>query len=300
MNDGQIQAIVDSVYRLVFAAERIADSLERVTEPRTATRPSEDWTGHARVELLGHRSYLGRIREVQRYGSQLVEVQELLASGEYGETHTFGGKSVYEIREVSLEEALKSLRPEKSLNCWTCGTRIRKLQWGDPEYADPPRETCDECKTDCRKCAHRRERDYNYYCGKSLHRARGMACDGFEQQTPATQPSPADDDLPFDGTHPGDFIAGEIHGPERCTGGGDPHDWMKVECTNDDTDPRFKHPANDEYEEWLQCRNCDAWAEIVAPDEDDDEEQSDREHETGVDQARYDAEHVINGGRDEV
>ena len=112
-------------------------------EPNQADPP---WTGHARVELMGHRSYLGRIREIDRYGSRLGEVQELLASGEYGETHLFGGKSVYEIREVSLEVALVALRPERHVYCGAnnCGAYIQ-LKWGDADYGED-RPFCGNCK----------------------------------------------------------------------------------------------------------------------------------------------------------
>jgi len=113
------------------------------------------WTGHGRVELLGHRSYLGRIREVDRYGSRLGEVQELLASGEYGESHLFGGKSVYEIRTVSLEDALKELRPTKFVRCERCRTDLRTVAYGEPGWAEESKpERCSNCVDPCAECEH--------------------------------------------------------------------------------------------------------------------------------------------------
>lgn len=174
-----------------LASESADLAVKRLSEVAPNDPP---WTGHARVELLGHRSYLGRIREIDRYGSRLGEVAPLNADGSYGEPIPFGGRSIYTITPVTLDDALKVLRPDKSLSCHDCGHRLRTLQWGDAEYSDPPRVVCDECKTDCRKCA-----NYSgaYYgpCKVGIHRARGKTCEKFE----ASAAQPEDDDLPFDG-----------------------------------------------------------------------------------------------------
>ena len=168
------------------AVSKIAvESADRAVEDHTkrveaySAQADPPWTGHARVELMGHRSYLGRIREIDRYGSRLGEVQVLLASGEYGSIIPFGGKSIYTITPIALEDALKELRPDKSLCCYGCGRRIRKLQWGETEYSDPPCVTCNECKTDCRKCGHY---SGTYYgpCKIGIRRARGETCEKFQ------------------------------------------------------------------------------------------------------------------------
>ncbi len=107
-----------------------------------------EWTGHARVELMGHRTYRGRIREVERYGAKMCEVQELLPSGEYGEVHLFGGKSVYAIRNLSLEEVLKELRPTRCRTCSSkgCWTNV-EVAWGHPAWADATALVlCEKCK----------------------------------------------------------------------------------------------------------------------------------------------------------
>jgi len=188
MNDHELKAL--SAFVLAEALCRHADDQGRISNGQSVgygdmTFPEKDalqgelksrasahssqfdppWTGHGRVELMGHRSYLGRIREVDRYGSRMGEVQELLPSGEYGETHVFGGKSVYEIQTLSLDAALAEVRPVKLCYCGTCGRSSRQVPWGDPNYDACADEICERCKA---------------------------------KDSPATQPSPAGDDLPFE------------------------------------------------------------------------------------------------------
>lgn len=191
-------AVADSDDADKWAAQNAEKAVARFRE--ASSSEAAPWTGHARVELLGHRSYLGRIREVERYGAHMGEVQELLPSGEYGDVHQFGGKGVYEIRSVSLEDALKELRPPKRLQCHTCGLSIRTLNWGDADYLAPPRETCAECNTDCRKCQ-RFDRDL-WKCELTLpavhERKRGAACESFQEGKNGGEPQ-EEAELPFDG-----------------------------------------------------------------------------------------------------
>jgi hypothetical protein len=125
----------------------VEDYREHCGNNSSASEP--DWTGHARVELLGHRSYLGRIREVERYGAHMGEVQELLASGEYGDVHTFGGKAIHTLTPVTLEEALRELRPIRYPTCAAKGCwESVKLAWGQPGYDDPIDVYCEKCKAE--------------------------------------------------------------------------------------------------------------------------------------------------------
>jgi len=131
-------------------ASAVADDALKAYRAKFPDSPasSPEWTGHARVELMGHRSYLGRIREVERYGAHLGEVQELLPSGEYGATHQFGGKSVYEIQHVALEDALKGLRGDRCRHCAGkhCYAHVL-VQWGHPAWEDSEVPVlCGECK----------------------------------------------------------------------------------------------------------------------------------------------------------
>jgi hypothetical protein len=194
------------------------------------------WTGHARVELMGHRSYLGRIREIEAYGTRLGEVEELLPSGEYGDVHQFGGKSVYVIQPIQLEAALKELRPTRHIYCFGCSNHEFSLNWGEPLYDSPdPIMYCDQCK-----------------------------------ETGEDKEEPEGTDLPFD------IKIGEVHGPEKCPHTcsecfGE-HHWLEVVPDPDDPEDEYnQHDAAVSFDLdcWMGCKHCDAWAEIAEDNEGD-------------------------------
>jgi hypothetical protein len=98
------------------------------------------WTGHARVDLFGHISYVGRIREVRRFGADLGEVQELNPDGTYGKVHPFGGKALHHMDAMTLDEALEEIR--QAAQRWEYCTNCKR---GFFSYPGGP-TLCKECR----------------------------------------------------------------------------------------------------------------------------------------------------------
>lgn len=135
----------DAVSKIaVESADRAVEDYTKHVEAYSA-QADPTWTGHSRVELMGHRSYLGRIREIDRYGSRLGEVQELLASGEYGETHLWGGRALHTLTPITLDAALGELRDvRRYVQCECCSTVFDDVKWGHPLF-DEPHPICAHC-----------------------------------------------------------------------------------------------------------------------------------------------------------
>lgn len=64
--------------------------------------PVEEW---ARVEIFGHRQHVGRIREVERFGTKMLRIDEPTADPEVFTTLFYGGGSVFSIAPVTEEAA---------------------------------------------------------------------------------------------------------------------------------------------------------------------------------------------------
>jgi hypothetical protein len=227
-----------------FALEA-AKAYERVCGT-ASDRLQPEWTGVSRIELMGHRSYLGRVREIELYGCRIGEVQELNVDGTYGKIHQFGGRALHTSSPMTEAEALAELRPERTVWCANCSNKVGVFNWGAPEY-QAKRLICDKCKASAHCLS----------CGKPA------TCKD-EDGDPSCEACKESHALPFE--------VGEVHGPDLCTDGGT-HRWYRVKEADNPG-----HPAAAEYNEWLQCNGgdgCQAWAEIEEPIEPDSDEYAD-------------------------
>lgn len=59
---------------------------------------------YAIVEVLGHRTIVGRVEEVERFGAKLMSIQPLF-NGELLEAVLIGGGSIYQFTPCSAEVA---------------------------------------------------------------------------------------------------------------------------------------------------------------------------------------------------
>jgi len=65
--------------------------------------PPEEW---AKVEIFGHRQHVGRITEVERFGSKMLRIDEPTAADpEVFTTHFYGGQSIFSITFVTEDAA---------------------------------------------------------------------------------------------------------------------------------------------------------------------------------------------------
>lgn len=63
-------------------------------------QPPEEW---AKVEIFGHRRHVGRIAEVERFGSKMLRIDEPTADPAVFTTHFYGGGSIFSIAPVTEE-----------------------------------------------------------------------------------------------------------------------------------------------------------------------------------------------------
>lgn len=68
------------------------------------------------IELLGHRSHVGRVSEVECYGATFAQVEALQPSGVFT-THLYGSKAIYSVTELSEEAARKAALPSAYYAC---------------------------------------------------------------------------------------------------------------------------------------------------------------------------------------
>lgn len=62
----------------------------------------EEW---AKVEIFGHRQHVGRISEVERFGTKMLRIDEPTRDPEVFTTHFYGGSSVFSISPVTEQAA---------------------------------------------------------------------------------------------------------------------------------------------------------------------------------------------------
>jgi len=55
---------------------------------------------YALVEIFGHRTHWGEVREVEAFGTKLLEV----ADGDTGKLHRYGGASIFSLTNLTAEE----------------------------------------------------------------------------------------------------------------------------------------------------------------------------------------------------
>lgn len=71
----------------------------------TDEAPSLPSGEYAIVEVMGHRTYVGRITEVERFGSKLMSIEPLFR-GQLQEAVLISGQSIYQFTPCSAEVAL--------------------------------------------------------------------------------------------------------------------------------------------------------------------------------------------------
>ncbi|ODP39289.1 hypothetical protein [Sphingomonas turrisvirgatae] len=87
---------------------------------------------YAIVEVLGHRTIIGRVEEVERFGAKLMSIQPLF-NGELLAAVMIGGSSIYQFTPCTAEVAMK----RQATDDWQLPTSIRATL---PESALPAPE----------------------------------------------------------------------------------------------------------------------------------------------------------------
>lgn len=102
-----------------------------------AAIPSLPEGDYAIVEVLGHRTIVGRVEEVERFGAKLMSVQPLFR-GELLDAVLIGGGSIYQFTPCSRDTA--ALRAPKA--DWQLPPSIRAVL--PPALLPPPDGDADE------------------------------------------------------------------------------------------------------------------------------------------------------------
>lgn len=73
------------------------------------------YEGWARVELMGHRTRVGRVREVEMYGAKMLRVDLPMSEDLEGEkadfvTEYYGGSSIYAVTPMAAEIVVDYVR----------------------------------------------------------------------------------------------------------------------------------------------------------------------------------------------
>lgn len=74
--------------------------------------PPEEW---ALVEIFGHRSHMGRLREVERAGAKLLRIE--VPTGDPGvfEVFDYGGAAIFSVRPMTEEAVRKACARHREL-----------------------------------------------------------------------------------------------------------------------------------------------------------------------------------------
>lgn len=67
--------------------------------------PFETW---ARLEIMGHRTHYGLIREVEVFGTKMLRIDTV---GEDAGTHVYGAQAIYGITVMTEEDCRKAVAP---------------------------------------------------------------------------------------------------------------------------------------------------------------------------------------------
>lgn len=65
-------------------------------------QPPEEW---AKVEIFGHRTHVGRIAEVERFGAKMLRIDVPTQDPAVFATHFYGGSSIFSITFTTEEAA---------------------------------------------------------------------------------------------------------------------------------------------------------------------------------------------------
>lgn len=84
----------------------------QIAIPLDQPPPAEQW---ALVEIFGHRSHMGRLVEVERFGAKLMRVDVPTADPNVFETHYYGGSAIFSIRPMTEEAVRKSVARQREM-----------------------------------------------------------------------------------------------------------------------------------------------------------------------------------------
>lgn len=76
-----------------------------------ADEPGWEWMA---VEVFGHRSHAGRVREEERFGAKMLRIDVPVGGdpdAKGWQTHFYGGASIFSLRLIDREAALAANRP---------------------------------------------------------------------------------------------------------------------------------------------------------------------------------------------
>ncbi len=126
-----------------YADAALSDYRDRFGSDAPTDAPYEGW---AHLEIMGHRSHYGYVREVMAYGTRMIEIQELDQAGEgFEATFMYGGGAIFCNTPMDEETCRHLARGEHKMTCdhtdkttgKRCGVPIWSLRSWDycPEHA---------------------------------------------------------------------------------------------------------------------------------------------------------------------
>lgn len=95
--------------------------MNETQEPSTAMPPLPDGE-YAVVEVLGHRTYVGRVEEVERFGSKLMSIEPIF-QGALLPAVLVGGGSLYQFTPCTKERAIARAPTSE----WQLPTSVRAV-----------------------------------------------------------------------------------------------------------------------------------------------------------------------------
>ena len=92
-----------------------------IPDQGNATDAAEDAPEYAIVELMGHVRHVGRVTEVERFGTKMGRV-DVPKDGDFAKgftTHFFSGASLYRFTPCDLASVLRANRPYQPASALT-------------------------------------------------------------------------------------------------------------------------------------------------------------------------------------
>ena len=91
-------------------------------------QPADNW---AIVEIMGHRKHIGRVRNVQKYGAGMLEVNVPNRDGSVKSTHYYGGAAIFAVTPISEAQALATLKRD-----WDYDDQVAQRRLAPPTSDD--------------------------------------------------------------------------------------------------------------------------------------------------------------------
>lgn len=125
----------DNVDRRYGSAPKAApESAATKESDLTAGAPQQPFETWARLEIMGHRTHYGLIREIEVFGTKMLRIDTI---GDDAGTHVYGAAAIYGIAVMTEEDCRKAAAPYTSRPRLTHVPYERKYDADDFEDENP-------------------------------------------------------------------------------------------------------------------------------------------------------------------